>query len=108
MTESEAIRVLKEAVDSTQEEYDTAFNLAIDALEKQSMVNEILNEAEQYKLALFAVIRNPQLMSCGKPVEEVNMIVVKAMENIMSMLDYEKIQKCYSKAKEALAKMGGK
>ena len=36
MTESEAIRVLKEAADSTQEEYDMAFNLAIETLKKQS------------------------------------------------------------------------
>ena len=34
MTKEEAIRVLKEAVDSTQEEYDMAFNLAIEAMEK--------------------------------------------------------------------------
>ena len=34
MTEHEAIRVLKEAVDSTQAEYDVAFDMAIKALKK--------------------------------------------------------------------------
>lgn len=40
MTEQEAIRVLIEAVDSTQEEYDEAFDMAINTLKKQQKIKE--------------------------------------------------------------------
>ena len=108
MTKHEAINTLQLNRPFAESELQRAVDMAIDALKKQSMVNEILNEAEQYKLALFAVIRNPQLMSCGMPIEEVNMLVVKTMEKVLSKCDFESLKRNYAEAEKALAKMGGK
>lgn len=46
MNEPEAIRVLKEAKDSTQAEYDTAFGMAIQSLEMQDKLKQWI---ENYK-----------------------------------------------------------
>lgn len=51
MNELEAIRVLKEAKDSTQAEYDTAFGLAIQSLEMQDKLKQWI---EGYKRQEFA------------------------------------------------------
>lgn len=51
MNELEAIRVLKEAKDSTQAEYDTAFGLAIQSLEMQDKLKQWI---EGYKRPEFA------------------------------------------------------
>lgn len=89
-----------------------AGELAINALEKQSMVNEILNEVEQYKLALFGVIRNSKVMPVGlaqgRSMEEINAMSLKTMEEVLKMCDFDKMKQFYSEAEEALAKMGGK
>lgn len=46
MNEQEAIRILKEAKDSTQEEYDVAFDMAIESLEMQDKLKQWI---ENYK-----------------------------------------------------------
>lgn len=49
MKDKEAIRILKEAVDSTQEEYDKAFDMAIQALEMQDKLKQFISENDNHK-----------------------------------------------------------
>lgn len=46
MNELEAIRILKEAKDSTQEEYDEAFSMAIKSLEMQDRFKQLIRSYE--------------------------------------------------------------
>ena len=113
LTESEAIKILQLTTTFVaSKETNQAVDMAIDALEKQSMVNEILNEVEQYKLALFGVIRNSKVMPVGlaqgRSMEEINAMSLKTMEEVLKMCDFDKMKQFYSEAEEALAKMGGK
>jgi hypothetical protein len=113
LTEQEAINILQlNTPFVASKETNQAVDMAIDALEKQSMVNEILNEAEQYKLALFGVIRNSKVMPVGlaqgRSMEEINAMALKTMEEVLKMCDFDKMKQFYSEAESALAKMGGK
>ena len=109
MREREAIDILELNRPFADNELQKAVDMAIEALKKQSMVNEILNEAEQYKLALFGVIRNSKVMPVGiaqgRSMEEINAMSLKTMEEIIGMCNFEALKQMYD---DALAKMGGK
>ena len=113
ITDAEAIEFLYDLLETTDHKvrHEEAVEYAVDAIEKQSMVNEILNEAEQYKLALFGVIRNSKVMPVGlaqgRSMEEINAMSLKTMEEVLKMCDFDKMKQSYSEAEEALAKMGG-
>ena len=70
------------------------------------------NEAEQYKLALFGIVRNSKMMPVGikqgRSMEEINVMSLKTMEEIMGMSNFDALAQIYRDAEEALAKMGGK
>ena len=69
------------------------------------------DELERYKLALFGVIRNSNVMptglALGKSMKEINAFSLKTMEEVLKMVDCNTMGKHYSEAEEALAKMGG-
>lgn len=79
--------------------------------ELDSMGVEIINaleEAEQYKLALFAVIRSHSMETAleqGLSMTMHSMLAVKIMEQVIEKCDFGALKILYD---EALAKMGGK
>ena len=114
MSEQEAIKYINALYavggqkDFFIEEFAEALGMAVDALEKQSMVNEFLNEAEKYKLALFSVIRNntmPMAEANGWDFDTINVLAVKTMEQIIEQCRFHALKDFYE---DALAKMGGK
>ena len=110
MSEQEAIAILKDGLKMKEEisHLVPVYELAIEALEKQSMVNEILNEAEQYKLALFAVIRSNSMetaMEQGLSMTMHSMLTVKIIQQVIEKCNFGALKVLYD---EALAKMGGK
>ena len=66
---------------------------------------EILNEIkEKYKIALFMVIRNSQVMpvgmKLGKSKKEINKKAYETMCEVISMIDYDNARKEYEEGKE--------
>ena len=90
MTNKEAIETSKIAISEVEWEYPmdypAAFETAIEAL----------TEAEQYKLALFAAIRNspvmPASVKLGKNMHEINKMSVETMYEVLEMCDFEKLR----------------
>ena len=75
-------------------DYAVAFETAIEAL----------TEAEQYKLALFAAIRNSTVMPAGvklgKNMHEINKMSVETMHEVLKMCDFEKLRESYKDGEE--------
>ncbi len=66
---------------------------------------ETLNEIkEKYKIALFMVIRNSQVMpvgmKLGKSKKEINKKAYETMCEVISMIDYDNARKEYEEGKE--------
>ena len=93
MKPQEAIETIKIAIAEVEWEYPmdyaAAFETAIEAL----------TEAEQYKLALFAAIRNSTVMPAGvklgKNMHEINKMSVETMHEVLKMCDFEKLRESY-------------
>ena len=98
MTNKEAIETIKIAISEVEWEYPmdyaAAFETAIEAL----------TEAEQYKLALFAAIRNSTVMPAGvklgKNMHEINKMSVETMHEVLKMCDFEKLRESYKDGEE--------
>ena len=98
MEPQEAIRIMKIALAEVEWEYPmdyaAAFETAIEAL----------TEAEQYKLALFAAIRNSTVMPAGvklgKNMHEINKMSVETMHEVLKMCDFEKLRESYKDGEE--------
>ena len=98
MTNKEAIETIKIALAEVEWEYPmdyaAAFETAIEAL----------TEAEQYKLALFAAIRNSTVMPAGvklgKNMHEINKMSVEIMHEVLKMCDFEKLRESYKDGEE--------
>ena len=98
MKPQEAIRIMKIAIAEVEWEYPmdyaAAFETAIEAL----------TEAEQYKLALFAAIRNSTVMPAGvklgKNMHEINKMSVETMHEVLKMCDFEKLRESYKDGEE--------
>lgn len=98
MKPQEAIRTMKIALAEVEWEYPmdyaAAFETAIEAL----------TEAEQYKLALFAAIRNSTVMPAGvklgKNMHEINKMSVETMHEVLKMCDFEKLRESYKDGEE--------
>ena len=98
MTNKEAIETIKIALAEVEWEYPmdyaAAFETAIEAL----------TEAEQYKLALFAAIRNSPVMPAGvklgKNMHEINKMSVETMHEVLKMCDFEKLRESYKDGEE--------
>ena len=98
MTNKEAIETIKIAIAEVEWEYPmdyaAAFETAIEAL----------TEAEQYKLALFAAIRNSTVMPAGvklgKNMHEINKMSVETMHEVLKMCDFEKLRESYKDGEE--------
>ena len=98
MTNKEAIETIKIAIAEVEwnypMDYAVAFETAIEAL----------TEAEQYKLALFAAIRNSTVMpsgvKLGKNMHEINKMSVEIMHEVLKMCDFEKLRESYKDGEE--------
>ena len=98
MKPQEAIEIMKIAISEVEWEYPmdyaAAFETAIEAL----------TEAEQYKLALFAAIRNSTVMPAGvklgKNMHEINKMSVETMHEVLKMCDFEKLRESYKDGEE--------
>ena len=98
MTNKEAIETIKIALAEVEWEYPmdyaAAFETAIEAL----------TEAELYKLALFAAIRNSTVMPAGvklgKDMHEINKMSVETMHELLKMCDFEKLRESYKDGEE--------
>ena len=98
MTNKEAIGIMKIAIAEVKWEYPmddaAAFETAIEAL----------TEEEQYKLALFAAIRNSTVMPAGvklgKNMHEINKMSVETMHELLKMCDFEKLRESYKDGEE--------
>lgn len=98
MKPQEAIVIMKIALAEVEWEYPmdyaAAFETAIEAL----------TEAEQYKLALFAAIRNSTVMPAGvklgKNMHEINKMSVETMHEVLKMCDFEKLRESYKDGEE--------
>ena len=98
MKPQEAIGIMKIAISEVEWEYPmdyaAAFETAIEAL----------TEAEQYKLALFAAIRNSTVMPAGvklgKNMHEINKMSVETMHEVLKMCDFEKLRESYKDGEE--------
>ena len=98
MTNKEAIETIKIAITEVEwnypMDYAVAFETAIEAL----------TEAEQYKLALFAAIRNSMVMPAGvklgKNMHEINKMSVETMHELLKMCDFEKLRESYKDGEE--------
>ena len=98
MKPQEAIGIMKIAIAEVEWEYPmdyaAAFETAIEAL----------TEAEQYKLALFAAIRNSPVMPAGvklgKNMHEINKMSVEKMHEVLKMCDFEKLRESYKDGEE--------
>lgn len=69
--------------------------------EREETLNEI---KEKYKIALFMVIRNSQVMpvgmKSGKSKKEINKKAYETMCEVISMIDYDNARKEYEEGKE--------
>ena len=69
--------------------------------EREETLNEI---KEKYKIALFMVIRNSQVMpvgmKLGKSKKEINKKAYETMCEVISMIDYDNARKEYEEGKE--------
>lgn len=69
--------------------------------ERKETLNEI---KEKYKIALFMVIRNSQVMpvgmKLGKSKKEINKKAYETMCEVISMIDYDNARKEYEEGKE--------
>ena len=69
--------------------------------EREETLNEI---KEKYKIALFMVIRNSQVMpvgmKLGKSKKEINKKAYETMCEVISMIDYDNARKAYEEGKE--------
>lgn len=69
--------------------------------EREETLNEI---KEKYKIALFMVIRNSQVMpvgmKLGKSRKEINKKAYETMCEVISMIDYDNARKEYEEGKE--------
>lgn len=69
--------------------------------EREETLNEIKNK---YKIALFMVIRNSQVMpvgmKLGKSKKEINKKAYETMCEVISMIDYDNARKEYEEGKE--------
>ena len=98
MKPQEAIETIKIAIAEVEWEYPmdyaAAFETAIEAL----------TEAEQYKLALFAAIRNSTVMPAGvklgKNMHEINKMSVETMHEVLKTCDFEKLRESYKDGEE--------
>ena len=98
MTNKEAIETIKIAIAEVEWEYPmdyaAAFETAIEAL----------TEAEQYKLALFAAIRNSMVMPAGvklgKNMHEINKMSVETMHKVLKMCNFERLRESYKDGEE--------
>ena len=98
MKPQEAIETIKIALAEVEWEYPmdyaAAFETAIEAL----------TEAELYKLALFAAIRNSTVMPAGvklgKNMHEINKMSVETMHELLKMCDFEKLRESYKDGEE--------
>ena len=98
MKPQEAIGIMKIAISEVEWEYPmdyaAAFETAIEAL----------TEAELYKLALFAAIRNSTVMPAGvklgKNMHEINKMSVETMHEVLKMCDFEKLRESYKDGEE--------
>ena len=98
MKPQEAIGIMKIAIAEVEWEYPmdyaAAFETAIEAL----------TEEEQYKLALFAAIRNSTVMPAGvklgKNMHEINKMSVETMHEVLKMCDFEKLRESYKDGEE--------
>ena len=99
MKPQEAIGIMKmfttdEFQRCTSSEFDDAIRTAIEAL----------TEAELYKLALFAAIRNSTVMPAGvklgKNMHEINKMSVETMYEVLEMCDFEKLRESYKDGQE--------
>ena len=68
----------------------------------RAFIEEKESEAERYKLALFLVVRNSQVMeyglSQGMSMPEINKLAYKTMMSLMEMIDYDITREMYEKA----------
>lgn len=68
----------------------------------RAFIEEKENEAERYKLALFLVVRNSQVMDYGLSQEmsmtEINELAYKTMLSLMEMIDYDITREMYEEA----------
>ena len=98
MKPQEAIDILKIAISEVEWEYPMDYTAAFE------MAIEALTEAEQYKLALFAAIRNSTVMPAGvklgKNMHEINKMSVETMHEVLKMCDFEKLRESYKDGEE--------
>ena len=98
MTNKEAIETIKIALAEVEWEYPMDYAAAFE------MASEALTEAEQYKLALFAAIRNSTVMPAGvklgKNMHEINKMSVETMHEVLKMCDFEKLRESYKDGEE--------
>lgn len=98
MTNKEAIGIMKIAIAEVEWEYPMDYAVAFE------MAIEALTEAEQYKLALFAAIRNSTVMpsgvKLGKNMHEINKMSVETMHEVLKMCDFEKLRESYKDGEE--------
>ena len=98
MKPQEAIETMKMAIAEVEWEYPmdyaAAFETAIEAL----------TEEKQYKLALFAAIRNSTVMPPGvkldKNMHDINKMSVETMHEVLKMCDFEKLRESYKDGEE--------
>ena len=98
MTNKEAIETIKIAIAEVEWEYPMDYAVAFET------AIEALTEAEQYKLALFAAIRNSTVMPAGvklgKNMHEINKMSVETMHEVLKMCDFEKLRESYKDGEE--------
>ncbi len=73
-------------------------------LEFLKIAKEALEMAEQYKLALFGVIRNSKVMPAGmrlgKNMQEINKMSVETMHKVIEMCDFERLREFYKEGEQ--------
>ena len=98
MKPQEAIGIMKIAIAEVEWEYPMDYAVAFET------AIEALTEAEQYKLALFAAIRNSTVMPAGvklgKNMHEINKMSVETMHEVLKMCDFEKLRESYKDGEE--------
>lgn len=98
MKPQEAIGIMKIALAEVEWEYPMDYAAAFEA------AIYALTEAEQYKLALFAAIRNSTVMPAGvklgKNMHEINKMSVETMHEVLKMCDFEKLRESYKDGEE--------
>ena len=60
---------------------------------------------EKYKIALFLIIRNSQVLPVGKKLgkteKEINQMAYDTMQEVLEMINYEAAEKLYEEGKDA-------